>query len=373
MPSSMSFYEILGVPDFTSDLASLKRGFRTAALKQHPDKNPDDQVGATASFQILQNAFVTLTDPVKRSKYDSTLRLKRRRISHARSHRPASPPKPSRKPPSPPKPSRRPASPRRASRRPASPPKASRRLDSPRRVAELLAAGRRCGINPYLVDSLEYAKCVERELKRKWQKMRSRSISPEPAAGPRSACPNCGPSSSSGLSTADLLIMVNEAMMREYEEECARILDRAGSAASRLDDRSDGLEDTEPDEQLLPVLAGWQDAVAAPTLVAQVLEQSNQNSNQECLLPAELRKQDSNQENLPIMTDAVDAACKVLNPLSVASANGSGIPTSQVIEKSNQDGNEEGLPTVEQCNQDKVLPTMVDAVADFLKSFLWCK
>jgi DnaJ homolog subfamily A member 2 len=58
------FYEVLGVgKNATPD--EIKKAFRKAALKNHPDRGGDKE-----KFQELQNAHEVLTDEKKRSIYD---------------------------------------------------------------------------------------------------------------------------------------------------------------------------------------------------------------------------------------------------------------------------------------------------------------
>jgi molecular chaperone DnaJ len=62
------YYEILGV-DSNADDASLKKAYRTQAMKYHPDRNPGD-AAAEASFKEVNEAYEALKDPQKRSAYD---------------------------------------------------------------------------------------------------------------------------------------------------------------------------------------------------------------------------------------------------------------------------------------------------------------
>ncbi|EED92567.1 predicted protein, partial [Thalassiosira pseudonana CCMP1335] len=62
------YYEILGCPR-NADEATLKKAYRKAAVKWHPDKNPDNEE-ATKNFQKVSEAFATLSDPKKRQIYD---------------------------------------------------------------------------------------------------------------------------------------------------------------------------------------------------------------------------------------------------------------------------------------------------------------
>jgi curved DNA-binding protein CbpA len=66
--NSSDYYEILGCPR-NADEATLKKAYRKAAVKWHPDKNPDNEE-ATKNFQKVSEAFATLSDPKKRQMYD---------------------------------------------------------------------------------------------------------------------------------------------------------------------------------------------------------------------------------------------------------------------------------------------------------------
>ena len=58
-------YETLGVPKGASD-EEIKRAYRKLATTHHPDKGGD-----TAKFQEVQQAYETLSDPVKRQQHDN--------------------------------------------------------------------------------------------------------------------------------------------------------------------------------------------------------------------------------------------------------------------------------------------------------------
>jgi DnaJ family protein A protein 5 len=62
-------YEVLGVPrDATAE--EITRAFRRAALRLHPDKNPDRPEEAAEAFKELRRAYEVLSDPHERKWYD---------------------------------------------------------------------------------------------------------------------------------------------------------------------------------------------------------------------------------------------------------------------------------------------------------------
>ncbi|CAK9115654.1 unnamed protein product [Durusdinium trenchii] len=63
-------YKTLGV-DTNADETAIRKAYRRLALRCHPDKNQDNE-NATAEFQKIANAYEVLSDPKRRSLYDST-------------------------------------------------------------------------------------------------------------------------------------------------------------------------------------------------------------------------------------------------------------------------------------------------------------
>jgi molecular chaperone DnaJ len=71
MPSASKrdYYEILGVSrEATSD--QIKSAYRKAAMKWHPDRNPENKPQAEANFREASEAYSVLSDAQKRPLYD---------------------------------------------------------------------------------------------------------------------------------------------------------------------------------------------------------------------------------------------------------------------------------------------------------------
>ena len=62
------YYEMLGVGREAS-AGELKSAYRKAAMKYHPDRNPDD-AEAEAKFKEVNEAYEVLKDDQKRAAYD---------------------------------------------------------------------------------------------------------------------------------------------------------------------------------------------------------------------------------------------------------------------------------------------------------------
>ncbi len=66
--SKRDYYEVLGVSR-EADIQTIKKAFRQAARKYHPDTNPDDP-NAEEKFKEAAEAFDVLSDIDKRANYD---------------------------------------------------------------------------------------------------------------------------------------------------------------------------------------------------------------------------------------------------------------------------------------------------------------
>lgn len=64
------YYAILGVTR-DADEAEIKKAYRRVALESHPDRFPDDEE-AHERFRLASEAYETLSDPIKRARYDSS-------------------------------------------------------------------------------------------------------------------------------------------------------------------------------------------------------------------------------------------------------------------------------------------------------------
>ena len=66
--SKRDFYDVLGVSN-DADEKTLKAAYRKLAMKNHPDRNPDDEAAADR-FREATEAYDVLKDPQKRAAYD---------------------------------------------------------------------------------------------------------------------------------------------------------------------------------------------------------------------------------------------------------------------------------------------------------------
>jgi molecular chaperone DnaJ len=69
VPAVKDPYQVLGVDKKASD-EQIKKAYRKLARQYHPDRNPDD-AAAEERFKDVQEAYSILSDPEKRSAYDS--------------------------------------------------------------------------------------------------------------------------------------------------------------------------------------------------------------------------------------------------------------------------------------------------------------
>lgn len=65
-----TLYETLGVHDGASD-DEIKRAYRKAAMRAHPDRNKGREAAAHDAFQEIKQAYAILSDPEQRRVYDA--------------------------------------------------------------------------------------------------------------------------------------------------------------------------------------------------------------------------------------------------------------------------------------------------------------
>ena len=66
---NVDYYKVLGVSKSATDL-EIKKAYRKAALKWHPDKNPDNKEAASKKFKLIGEAYQILSNDQERAAYD---------------------------------------------------------------------------------------------------------------------------------------------------------------------------------------------------------------------------------------------------------------------------------------------------------------
>uniref|UniRef100_A0A6C0EIU0 J domain-containing protein n=1 Tax=viral metagenome TaxID=1070528 RepID=A0A6C0EIU0_9ZZZZ len=67
--SNDKFYNLLSINKAATDV-EIKKAYKTAALKFHPDRNPDNRDESEKKFKDISEAYEVLNDPEKRQIYD---------------------------------------------------------------------------------------------------------------------------------------------------------------------------------------------------------------------------------------------------------------------------------------------------------------
>ncbi|PAA46005.1 hypothetical protein BOX15_Mlig017391g6, partial [Macrostomum lignano] len=75
-------YKLLNIDENATE-KEITKAYRTAALKVHPDKNPDDPLAAQR-FRRLSEALQLLTDAAARAAYDKVRRGRQAAAERAR-------------------------------------------------------------------------------------------------------------------------------------------------------------------------------------------------------------------------------------------------------------------------------------------------
>lgn len=72
MDATFDYYSVLGIQRGASQ-EEIKRAYRKAVFRYHPDRNPDD-VEAAAKFKQVLDAYEVLSDASRRANYDQVTR-----------------------------------------------------------------------------------------------------------------------------------------------------------------------------------------------------------------------------------------------------------------------------------------------------------
>lgn len=69
-----NYYKLLNVP-YTATRAEIRKAYRQSMMRAHPDRVPASRRAAAEDLaKLLNRAYFTLADPVKRVEYDKTIR-----------------------------------------------------------------------------------------------------------------------------------------------------------------------------------------------------------------------------------------------------------------------------------------------------------
>ena len=76
----VTLYDVLGVRDDATE-EEIKRAYRKAAMRSHPDRNVGREAAAHNSFQQVKEAYAILSDPEQRRVYDAVFAEEMRRLA----------------------------------------------------------------------------------------------------------------------------------------------------------------------------------------------------------------------------------------------------------------------------------------------------
>lgn len=74
---NVDYYEVLGV-ECTADESVIKKAYHNLAMTCHPDKVLEDKENAHSQFQLINQAYQTLSDKAQRRSYGMTRRMPKR-------------------------------------------------------------------------------------------------------------------------------------------------------------------------------------------------------------------------------------------------------------------------------------------------------
>lgn len=75
----VTLYDTLGVRE-NATAEEIKRAYRKAAMRVHPDRNVGREAAVHAKFQQIKEAYAILSDPEQRSVYDAVFAQEMRRL-----------------------------------------------------------------------------------------------------------------------------------------------------------------------------------------------------------------------------------------------------------------------------------------------------
>ena len=73
-----TLYETLDIPAHATS-EEIKRAYRSAAMRWHPDRNVGQENATRAAFLDIQSAYAILSSPAQRQVYDSVLTVEMER------------------------------------------------------------------------------------------------------------------------------------------------------------------------------------------------------------------------------------------------------------------------------------------------------
>ena len=78
-----TLYETLDIPAHATG-EEIKRAYRRAAMRWHPDRNVGQESAARAAFLDIQSAYAILSSPAQRKVYDSVFTVEMERCEAQR-------------------------------------------------------------------------------------------------------------------------------------------------------------------------------------------------------------------------------------------------------------------------------------------------